>query len=163
MMYKRTAVGTTHCGAIPSIPPNYYLFLLSMFTIKVTYHGQTRKAILQDLTSLPSFLNICAEVSLPLSMSITVSHLLNTFLKINRLFPITNDVYLSKLLFSPDASSSTILLSKEVRTAQDYLKCTRSFKDFKWQHGMLKFSVHDIDSSILPSFGAYCLAFSILY
>jgi hypothetical protein len=34
-----------------------------MFTIKVTYRAQTRKATFQDLDSFPTFTQICVEVS----------------------------------------------------------------------------------------------------
>jgi next-to-BRCA1 protein 1 len=82
-----------------------------------------------------------------------------THFKIQRLFLIPNSFYLSKLLFSPSASSpARILLGKEVHTASGYLQCTRPYEHRKWEHGLLKFTVYDTDTSILPSFGGYCLA-----
>ena len=56
----------------------------------------------------------------------------------------TQNYYLSKLLFSPDATqSSRILLSKEVHNDSDYQKCIRQFKGRTWPHALLRFNVFD--------------------
>ena len=60
------------------------------------------------------------------------------------MFPFTQNYYLSKLLFSPDATqSSRILLSKEVHNAFDYHKCIRQFTNRAWPHALLRFTILD--------------------
>ncbi|KAF8808145.1 hypothetical protein BYT27DRAFT_7338708 [Phlegmacium glaucopus] len=95
-----------------------------MFTVKATYHGHTRKHTFSDTNTFPTYDQIC--------------------LQLHRVFPITQNYYWSKLLFSPDAAqSSRILLSKEVHNAFDYHKCIRQFKDRTWSHALLRFTVSD--------------------
>jgi len=65
------------------------------------------------------------------------------------LFSITHGFALSKLLFSPDASFSSrnILISKEVRYGDDYIRCIRPYKDLTWSNALLKFVIVDIGST----------------
>jgi next-to-BRCA1 protein 1 len=71
-------------------------------------------------------------------------------------FPITQNYYLSKLLFSPDAAqSSRILLGKEVHNAFDYHRCIRQFTDRAWQHALLRFTVLDEVPFVFPLNGKY--------
>ncbi|KAF8167336.1 hypothetical protein B0H34DRAFT_681448 [Crassisporium funariophilum] len=95
-----------------------------LFTIKATYRGHTRKHTFSDTNTFPSYEQICNQL--------------------HRVFSITQDYYLSKLLFSPDAAQpSRILLGKEVLTSYDYQKCIRQFKGRTWPHALLRFSVVD--------------------
>jgi len=114
-----------------------------MFTIKVTYHGQIRKHTFTDTNHFPSYEQICNQVSSRL-LSYEDRQYNLTYLKLHRVFAIPQGFYLSKLLFSPDASQpSRILIGKEVHHAYDYHKAIRQYKDRTWPHGLLRFSVVD--------------------
>ena len=76
------------------------------------------------------------------------------------MFPVTEGFVLSKLLFSPDASFSSrnLLISKEVRSSNDYAKCIRPFRDLKWSNALLKFVIFDTDSTPrMWPFGEYTM------
>ncbi|KAF9567754.1 hypothetical protein CPC08DRAFT_746636 [Agrocybe pediades] len=99
-----------------------------MFTVKVTYCGHTRKVVFPEATTFPSYEDICSELI--------------------RVFPlITRSFYFSKVLFSPTAErSSRILVTREVRSADDYVKVTRQFRHRHWSNALLRFEV--IDTSV---------------
>lgn len=71
-------------------------------------------------------------------------------LQVHRLFPVTQRFSLSRLVFSTDAliSSHTVLLGKEVHSANDYVKCIRPFKGLHWPNALLKFNIVDTDKRL---------------
>ena len=80
------------------------------------------------------------------------------------MFPITQNYYLSKLLFSPDAAqSSRILLSKEVHNAFDYHRCIRQFTNRTWQHALLRLTVLDEVPSTLPLNSKYLYFYAFFH
>lgn len=114
-----------------------------MFTIKVTYRGQTRKLVFSDISTFPPYDEICSQVSLTVVARIRLTT--NAPQQLLRVFPnVSQPYYLSKLLFSPDASrSGRILVGKEVRSAHDYSKVIRTFRNRTWTNGLLRFEVYD--------------------
>ncbi|TFK41817.1 hypothetical protein BDQ12DRAFT_677209 [Crucibulum laeve] len=93
-----------------------------MFTIKATYRDETRKLSFQESDSFPSFERLCNQLY--------------------RVFPISNNFYLSKLLFSEEASrSSRILIAQNVYTEGDYQRSILQFKGRSWPHALLRFTV----------------------
>lgn len=82
--------------------------------------------------------------------------LANVLDKVQRLFPVKEGIF-SRLLFCPEASLSSrnILITREVRSADDYAKCIRPFKDAKWTNALLRFAIVDAGngSPRLWSFG----------
>lgn len=135
-----------------------------MFTIKATYRGQTRKYTFHGINSFPGYDELSAQVCLYLHYKQPCfTYCLN--FKIHRLFPIPLGFYLSGLLFGPDASSPAhILVSKEVRSAQDYSQSISPFRDRKWRHAVLKFTIYDIGSAPAPSwpFGEQILRLQVV-
>lgn len=71
-----------------------------------------------------------------------------------RVFPISHNYYLSKLLFSPDANkpAQRILLAKEVHNAEDYRRAIASFHGRAVPGALLKFTVFDETLHKLPGF-----------
>ena len=60
-----------------------------------------------------------------------------------RIFPISHNYYLSKLIFSPDASKpSRILVGKEVYNAEEYSTCVAPLRR-NWPSPLLRFSIFD--------------------
>ena len=58
------------------------------------------------------------------------------------MFPITQNYYLSKLVFSPEAAQpSRFLIGREVHNAFDYHRCIRQFTNRAWQHALLRFTI----------------------
>ncbi|KJA28423.1 hypothetical protein HYPSUDRAFT_1087110 [Hypholoma sublateritium FD-334 SS-4] len=114
-----------------------------MFTIKVTYHGQTRKHTFSDINTFPSYDQICTQLY--------------------RVFSISNNFYLSRLLFSPNASQpSHILIAAEVHNSLDYNKCIRQHKDRVWRHGLLRFNMCDVGlTSVDESAGGRLMSFDL--
>lgn len=69
-----------------------------------------------------------------------------------RVFPISHNYYLYKLLFSPNvAQGSRILIGREVRTLDDYDKSIAPHRGRVWPHGLLRFSVYDETSHKAPN------------
>ncbi|KAF9270698.1 hypothetical protein L218DRAFT_983139 [Marasmius fiardii PR-910] len=103
-----------------------------MFTVKATYRGETRKFTFSDSTVFPSFHQI--------------------YLQLYRVFPISHNYYLSKLLFSPD-SKSRILLAREIHGEEDYGKALSAQTGTKslWTNPLLKFFVYDETPHKLPA------------
>ncbi|KAL0068585.1 hypothetical protein AAF712_004300 [Marasmius tenuissimus] len=97
-----------------------------MFTVKATYRGETL---------FPSFHQI--------------------YHQLYRVFPISHNYYLSKLLFSPDStvSKSRILLAREVHGQEDYQRAVASHASTKgiWSNPLLKFFVYDETPHKLPA------------
>ncbi|KAJ7161311.1 hypothetical protein C8R43DRAFT_881257 [Mycena crocata] len=100
------------------------------FSVKATYgrSGELRKL------SFPSF---------P-----TYEQLYN---QLYRVFPISHNYYLSKLLFSPDSSKATILIGREVHNAEQYNSCTAPYANGLWVNAMLRFTVFDETPHKLPA------------
>jgi hypothetical protein len=72
----------------------------------------------------------------------------NSSAQLHRVFDISKDFYLSKLLFSPDAASAgQILIGKEVHSAADYDKYIRPYKDRYWPNPLLRFSICEASPS----------------
>ncbi|CAA7264849.1 unnamed protein product [Cyclocybe aegerita] len=95
-----------------------------MFTIKATYRNETRKYTFPDTNTFPPYHSICIEL--------------------RRIFSIIQPFHLSKLQFSPDASSaSRILIGKEVRSSHDYHRYIRQFKDRSWPNALLRLTICD--------------------
>jgi len=65
--------------------------------------------------------------------------------KLNRVFTANSKHYLSKLLFSPDASQpGRILIAQQVHSAGDYYaKCLLPFNGHHWPNALLRFDVLD--------------------
>uniref|UniRef100_A0A8H8CQ89 ZZ-type domain-containing protein n=1 Tax=Psilocybe cubensis TaxID=181762 RepID=A0A8H8CQ89_PSICU len=100
-----------------------------MFTIKITYRGLTRRHTFPDTNTFPSYDDISTQL--------------------NHSFSLSNNVYYSKLLFSPDAAQpSRILIGKEVHNAYEYNKCIRQFRNRSWPHAMLRFTIIDVSSRV---------------
>ncbi|KAJ7675344.1 hypothetical protein B0H17DRAFT_1081087 [Mycena rosella] len=68
-----------------------------------------------------------------------------------RVFPISHTYYLSKLLFSPDSSKSSILISKEVHNAEQWDSCTAPYHTSAWSNATLRFTVFDETPHKLPA------------
>ncbi|KAF9015670.1 hypothetical protein BDQ17DRAFT_1418717 [Cyathus striatus] len=95
-----------------------------MFTIKATYRGETRKLSFPECDTFPSFDQIC-------------SHLC-------RVFPVSHNYFLSKLLFSMNASQSPrVLIGREVHTTDDYNNCIQPYQYRTWPTGLLRFTILD--------------------
>ncbi|KAF5368556.1 hypothetical protein D9758_002170 [Tetrapyrgos nigripes] len=77
--------------------------------------------------------------------------LISTVSKLYRVFPISHDFFLSKLLFSPDSSKSRILIAREVHAAEDYVTCTSHYAVGYWPNPLLKFTVLDETPHKLPN------------
>ncbi|KII93409.1 hypothetical protein PLICRDRAFT_35617 [Plicaturopsis crispa FD-325 SS-3] len=103
-----------------------------MFTVKATYRNETRKFSFPTASFFPSYTELCHELY--------------------RVFPISQDYYLSKLLFSPDATKpSRVLLRREVHTAEDYAACVAPFHGRTWSRALLRFDVYDETPHKAPS------------
>ncbi|KAF4573271.1 hypothetical protein EYR36_007782 [Pleurotus pulmonarius] len=94
-----------------------------MFTVKATYRGQTRKISFANVNAFPSFEELCNQLY--------------------RVFPISHNYYLSKLLFSPSNQASRILIAKEVHSADDYDQCVGPFLHQSWSNPLLRFAVYE--------------------
>ncbi|KAJ7109944.1 hypothetical protein C8R44DRAFT_883963 [Mycena epipterygia] len=68
-----------------------------------------------------------------------------------RVFPISHNYFLSKLLFSPDSSKSSILIGREVHNADQYNSCTAPYATGAWPNAMLRFTVFDETPHKLPA------------
>ncbi|KAF5366933.1 hypothetical protein D9757_010843 [Collybiopsis confluens] len=103
-----------------------------MFTVKATYRGEIRK------------LNLSAESpGFP-----TFEQLYN---QLYRVFPISNSFILSRLLFSPGPGQGRVMVSSEVRTAEEYRLAVAPFNGRKWESPMLRFSVFDETPHKVPN------------
>lgn len=95
------------------------------FEVKVTYlrNGETRK-FKTDSTSFPSF-----------------AHLYN---QLYNIFHLSHDFYLSKLLFSPNASErGRILIGKNVRSSEEYDACVAPYLGQHYGNASLRITVSD--------------------
>ena len=64
--------------------------------------------------------------------------------QLHRVFTSNSKHYLSKLLFSPDASQpGRILIAQQVHNAGDYAQCLLPFKGRHWPNALLRFDVVD--------------------
>ncbi|KAF9454162.1 hypothetical protein P691DRAFT_657056 [Macrolepiota fuliginosa MF-IS2] len=94
-----------------------------MFAVKATYRGETRKLSF-SIDTFPTFDHLCNQLY--------------------RIFPISHNYYLSKLLFSPNATQDgRILIGREIHTSDDYNKSIGPYKGRRWPQGLLRFSVYD--------------------
>lgn len=117
-----------------------------MFTIKFTYRGQTRKHTFPDIHTFPSYEQICSQVGFMSKSYLTSDS--SRPCQVYRVFSISNNFTLTRLLFSHNATQpSHILLSLTVNNSLDYNKCIRPHKDRAWGHGLLRFNVVDASRS----------------
>ncbi|OSD06218.1 hypothetical protein PYCCODRAFT_1475052 [Trametes coccinea BRFM310] len=95
---------------------------MAAFTVKATYHNETRKFSFAD-PSFPTFEQL--------------------YKQLYRVFPISHSFYLSKLLFSPNDSLARILIGKEVHSAEEYARHAAPYQGRPWPGALLRFSVFD--------------------
>ncbi|KAJ3721825.1 hypothetical protein C8R42DRAFT_668536 [Lentinula raphanica] len=101
------------------------------FTVKATYRAQTRKLSFPECNTFPSFDQL--------------------YHQLYRVFPISHPIILSKLLFSPDSSHSRLLISRELRTAEEYALAVAPYTGRAWTAPLLRFSVFDETPHKLPA------------
>ncbi|KAJ7103265.1 hypothetical protein B0H15DRAFT_767366 [Mycena belliarum] len=69
-----------------------------------------------------------------------------------RVFPISHTYYLSKILFSPDSfTKASILIGREVHTAEQYNSCIAPYVAGAWPNATLRFTVFDETPHKLPA------------
>ncbi|KAG2370146.1 hypothetical protein BDR07DRAFT_1476159 [Suillus spraguei] len=102
-----------------------------MFTVKATYRNETRKFSFSGTVLFPTYEEIHQQLY--------------------RIFPISHNYYLSKLIFSPDASKpSRILIGKEVHNAEEYDTRIAPLRR-RWPNPLLRFSIFDETFHKVPS------------
>ncbi|KAG6873861.1 hypothetical protein C0995_010473 [Termitomyces sp. Mi166 len=95
-----------------------------MFSVKVTYHGEIRRFSFPNSTTFPTYEQLYSQLT--------------------RVFSSSNNYYLSKLLFFPDASQpGRILIGNQVRNAEDYNRCLVAFAGRTWLNASLRFTLVD--------------------
>ncbi|KAF5385350.1 hypothetical protein D9615_001201 [Tricholomella constricta] len=95
-----------------------------MFSVKATYRNETRRFNFPDSNSFPTFEQLQNQL--------------------HRVFTLNDSHYLSKLLFSSDASKpSRILIAREVYTADGYNNCLIPYQGRSWPNALLKFDLVD--------------------
>ncbi|PIL31453.1 hypothetical protein GSI_06154 [Ganoderma sinense ZZ0214-1] len=93
------------------------------FTVKATYRSETRKFSFSN-PLFPSYDQLYSQLY--------------------RVFPISHSFYLSKLLFSPNSSTSArLLIGKEVHSAEEYNHHVAPYQGRSWPGALLRFSVFD--------------------
>ncbi|RXW24033.1 hypothetical protein EST38_g1799 [Candolleomyces aberdarensis] len=104
-----------------------------MFTVKATYRGETRKLSFPFTSTFPTYDELCSQLY--------------------RVFPIINNsYYLSRILFSPNAtSSSRILIATEISTQEEYQNAVQSYGSRLYDNALLRFSVYDHTPHKQPS------------
>ncbi|KIK99466.1 hypothetical protein PAXRUDRAFT_822705 [Paxillus rubicundulus Ve08.2h10] len=102
-----------------------------MFTVKATYRNETRKFTFPEPVLFPTYEEL--------------------YHQLYRVFPISHNYYLSKLIFSPDASKpGRILIGKEVHLAEDYNSRVTPLRRL-WPNPLLRFSIFDGTPHTIPS------------
>ncbi|KAG2345200.1 hypothetical protein BDR05DRAFT_998350 [Suillus weaverae] len=102
-----------------------------MFTVKATYRNETRKFSFSGTVLFPTYEEL--------------------YQQLYRIFPISHNYYLSKLIFSPDASKpSRILIGKEVHNAEEYSTRIAPLRR-RWPNPLLRFSIFDETLHKVPS------------
>ncbi|KAF9225555.1 hypothetical protein BS17DRAFT_807785 [Gyrodon lividus] len=102
-----------------------------MFTVKATYRNETRKLTFPESVLFPTYEEL--------------------YHQLYRIFPISHNYYLSKLIFSPDASKpGRILIGKEVHAAEDYASRVTPLRR-QWPNPLLRFSIFDETPHKIPS------------
>ncbi|KAG1766425.1 hypothetical protein EDD22DRAFT_878219 [Suillus occidentalis] len=102
-----------------------------MFTVKATYRNETRKFSFSGSVLFPTYEEL--------------------YQQLYRIFPISHNYYLSKLIFSPDASKpSRILIGKEVHNAEEYNTRIAPLRR-RWPNALLRFSIFDETPHKVPS------------
>ncbi|KIJ22001.1 hypothetical protein PAXINDRAFT_6125 [Paxillus involutus ATCC 200175] len=102
-----------------------------MFTVKATYRNETRKFAFPESVLFPTYEEL--------------------YHQLYRVFPISHNYYLSKLIFSPDASKpGRILIGKEVHLAEDYASRVAPLRR-QWPNPLLRFSIFDETPHKIPS------------
>ncbi|KAJ7293065.1 hypothetical protein C8J57DRAFT_1490530 [Mycena rebaudengoi] len=99
-------------------------------TVKATHHstGELRKL---SFSSFPTYEQL--------------------YNQLYRIFPISHNYYLSKLLFSPDSSKSSILIAREIHNAEQYNQATAPYAAGNWPNAMLRFSIFNETPHKLPN------------
>jgi next-to-BRCA1 protein 1 len=133
-------------------PHQLLLNVAAMFTVKATYRNETRKFSFSGTVLFPTYEELYQQVRLALFaylfslLSTDASHL-----QLYRIFPISHNYYLSKLIFSPDASKpSRILIGKEVHNAEEYSTRIAPLRR-RWSNPLLRFSIFDETPHKVPS------------
>lgn len=102
-----------------------------MFTVKATYRNETRKFSFSETVLFPTYEEL--------------------YQQLYRIFPISHNYYLSKLIFSPDASKpSRILIGKEVHNAEEYSTRIAPLRR-RWPNPLLRFFIFDETPHKVPS------------
>ncbi|KAG2120598.1 uncharacterized protein F5147DRAFT_662586 [Suillus discolor] len=102
-----------------------------MFTVKATYRNETRKFSFSGTVLFPTYEEL--------------------YQQLYRIFPISHNYYLSKLIFSPDVSkTSRILIGKEVHNAEEYNTRIAPLRR-RWPNPLLRFSIFDETPHKAPS------------
>ncbi|KAF9245874.1 hypothetical protein BU15DRAFT_40794 [Melanogaster broomeanus] len=102
-----------------------------MFTVKATYRNETRKFTFSESVLFPTYEEL--------------------YHQLYRVFPISHNYYLSKLIFSPDASKpGRILIGKEVHSSEDYDSRVTPLRR-QWPNPLLRFSIFDETPHKVPS------------
>ncbi|KIJ66196.1 hypothetical protein HYDPIDRAFT_186653 [Hydnomerulius pinastri MD-312] len=102
-----------------------------MFTVKATYRNETRKFTFAENVLFPTYEEL--------------------YHQLYRVFPISHNYYLSKLIFSPDASKpGRILVGKEVHTAEEYGSRVAPLRR-QWPSPLLRFTIFDETPHKVPS------------
>ncbi|KAJ3521148.1 hypothetical protein NMY22_g12431 [Coprinellus aureogranulatus] len=95
-----------------------------MFTVKATYRGETRKLSFPYTTSFPTYDDLCSQLY--------------------RVFPINNNYYLTRLLYSPNADApGRVLIASEVHTKEQYTNAVKAHSGRVHPNALLRFSVYD--------------------
>ncbi|KAK2461405.1 hypothetical protein APHAL10511_005868 [Amanita phalloides] len=93
-----------------------------MFTVKADYRGETRR-FTYPLT-FPTYPQLCGQL--------------------HRVFPLTNDFTITRLLFSPSSTNSIrLLIGQRVNTAEDYIRYIEPYRNRLWQDATLRLTVVD--------------------
>ncbi|KAG2154555.1 hypothetical protein DEU56DRAFT_769176 [Suillus clintonianus] len=102
-----------------------------MFTVKATYRNETRKFSFSGNVLFPTYEEL--------------------YHQLYRIFPISHNYYLSKLIFSPDASKpGRVLVGKEVHNAEEYSTRIAPLRR-RWPNPLLRFSIFDEIPNMAPS------------
>ncbi|KAG6380955.1 hypothetical protein JVT61DRAFT_5349 [Boletus reticuloceps] len=105
-----------------------------MFTVKATYRNETRRFTFPESTFFPTYNELHHQLY--------------------RVFPISHNYYLSRLIFSPDASKpGRILIGKEIHSAEDYDLRVAPLRRL-WPSPLLRFTIFDETPHKVPGRGS---------
>ncbi|KAF8140511.1 hypothetical protein EV363DRAFT_1393414 [Boletus edulis] len=105
-----------------------------MFTVKATYRNETRRFTFPESIFFPTYNELHHQLY--------------------RVFPISHNYYLSRLIFSPDASKpGRILIGKEIHSAEDYDPRVAPLRRL-WPNPLLRFTIFDETPHKVPGRGS---------